>query len=161
MTDRADGVGAIQDLIAGAGVAAILGSVSGLFYVVQMFGFNLRPALLAVLLTAIYVGTNMLAGYLQLRHQRVEIQIRQRITGLVLNLLTGVTKLRVCGAENHAFRVWAGSSRARGGSASPWATSATWPPGDWRRLSGGVVAGDLLRLHVRPGLSRQKPERKH
>ncbi len=107
LADRAQGVDAIQNLVAGAGVAAVLGSVSGLFYVVQMFTFNLRLALLAILLTAIYVGFNLVANYLQLRYQRIELQLRGRITGLVLNLLTGVTKIRVCGAENHAFRVWA------------------------------------------------------
>src|SRR5690606_20090468 len=47
------------------------------------------------------------ANYLQLRYQRLEFQLRGRITGLVLNLLTGVTKLRVSGAEQHAFRIWA------------------------------------------------------
>jgi NHLM bacteriocin system ABC transporter ATP-binding protein len=107
LTDRAEGVGQIQQLIAGAGVAAILGSVSGLFYVVQMFSFNLNLALLAVLLTFLFVGFNMTANYLQLRYQRRELRVRGRITGLVLNLLTGVTKIRVCGAEAHAFRVWA------------------------------------------------------
>jgi NHLM bacteriocin system ABC transporter ATP-binding protein len=107
LADRADGVGAIQELVSGAGVAAILGSVSGLFYVVQMFSFNLNLALLAILLTFIFVGVNMTANYLQLRYQRIELRMRGRITGLVLNLLTGVTKIRVCGAESHAFRVWA------------------------------------------------------
>ncbi len=107
LADRAQGVDAIQRLVSGAGVAAILGSVSGLFYVVQMFGFNLRLALLAVLLTFIFVAVNMTANYLQLRYQRLELRLRGRISGLVLNLLTGVTKLRICGAEHHAFRVWA------------------------------------------------------
>jgi NHLM bacteriocin system ABC transporter ATP-binding protein len=107
LADRAQGVEAIQRLLSGAGVAAILGSVSGLFYVVQMFTFNLRLALLAIVLTFIYVSMNTGANYLQLRYQRIELQLRGRITGLVLNLLTGVTKLRVCAAEHHAFRVWA------------------------------------------------------
>jgi NHLM bacteriocin system ABC transporter ATP-binding protein len=107
LADRANGVEAIQGLLAGAGVAAILGSVSGLFYVVQMFSFNLRLALIAIVLTFVYVFVNMTANYLQLRYQRAELQLKGRITGLVLNLLTGVTKLRVCAAEHHAFRVWA------------------------------------------------------
>lgn len=107
MADRADGVSAIQDLVSGAGIAAILGSISGLFYVAQMFAYHSTLAVLAVVLTILYVGVNTGANYLQLRHQRVEFQLRGRITGLVLNLLTGVTKLRVCGAEQHAFRIWA------------------------------------------------------
>lgn len=107
LADRASGVDAIQQLISGAGVAAILGSVSGLFYVVQMFTYDTRLAVAAVVLTFIFVSTNMLANYLQLRHQRVEMQMRGRIAGLVLNLISGVSKLRICGAEPHAFRIWA------------------------------------------------------
>lgn len=107
LADRAGGVDQIQQLISGAGVAAILGSVSGLFYVFQMFTYDTSLALAAVGLTALFVGTNMLANYLQLRHQRVEMQLRGRIAGLVLNLISGVSKLRICGAEPHAFRVWA------------------------------------------------------
>jgi len=107
LADRAAGIDAIQELIAGAGVAAILGSVSGLFYVGQMFGYDLRLAMIAILLTITYVGFNMLCNYAQLRSQRDEIQLRGRISGLVLNLVTGVSKLRICGAEQHAFRVWA------------------------------------------------------
>jgi NHLM bacteriocin system ABC transporter ATP-binding protein len=107
LADRADGVDAIQDLVAGAGVSAILGSVSGVFFIGQMFGYNLRLAFLAIGLTAIFVGVNTAANYAQLRFQRTEIQLRGRITGIVLNLVTGVSKLRICGAEQHAFRVWA------------------------------------------------------
>ncbi|ODS52727.1 MAG: NHLP bacteriocin export ABC transporter permease/ATPase subunit [Acidobacteria bacterium SCN 69-37] len=107
LADRAEGVSAIQELVSGAGIAAILGSISGLFYVVQMFAYHSSLAMLAVVLTVIYVSVNTGANYLQLRYQRLEFQLRGRITGLVLNLLTGVTKLRVCGAEQHAFRVWA------------------------------------------------------
>ena len=107
LSDRVNGVDAIQNLVSGAGIAAVLGSFSGLFYVVLMFTYNIRLALLAIALTLVFVGTTMLANYLQLRHQRNEIAMRGRITGLVLNLITGVTKLRICGAEHHAFRVWA------------------------------------------------------
>jgi NHLM bacteriocin system ABC transporter ATP-binding protein len=107
LADRANGVEAIQQLFAGAGVAAILGSVSGLFYVVQMFAYDLRLALLALVLTVIFVGLTVGANYLQLRQQRREMTLRGRIAGLVLNLISGVSKLRIAGAEQHAFRVWA------------------------------------------------------
>jgi NHLM bacteriocin system ABC transporter ATP-binding protein len=107
LSDRAAGVDQIQQLISGAGVAAILGSFSGLFFVGQMFMYSGMLAGLAVGLTAVFVGFNTTLNYMQLRHQRVEVQIRGRITGLVLNLITGVAKLRITGAEQHAFRVWA------------------------------------------------------
>jgi len=46
-------------------------------------------------------------NYLQLRHQRVQMGMNGRLTGLVIQLISGVGKLRVCGAEEHGFRVWA------------------------------------------------------
>lgn len=107
LSDRAAGVDQIQGLVSGAGVAAILGSISGLFYVVQMFTYSLKLAGAAVVLTAIFVTVNWLGNYLQLTHQRTEIALRGRLQGLVLNLISGVNKLRITGAENHAFRIWA------------------------------------------------------
>jgi ATP-binding cassette subfamily C protein len=107
LSDRASGIDQIQELIAGAGVAAILGSLSGVFYVIQMMGYNTTLALLAMGLTFTFVTVNMIANYLQLRFQRQEIQYRGAIAGLVLNLISGVSKLRIAGAENHAFKVWA------------------------------------------------------
>jgi ATP-binding cassette subfamily C protein len=113
LADRAGGVDAIQQLISGAGIASVLGSLSGTFFVIQMLTYNFHLAGLAILLTMVYVSVNTLANYMQLRHQRVEIQMRGRIGGLVLNLITGVTKLRICGAEDHAFRVWASQFAAQ------------------------------------------------
>jgi ATP-binding cassette subfamily C protein len=107
LSDRASGIDQIQELIAGAGVAAILGSLSGLFYVVQMLTYNVTLALVAMVLTFTFVVVNMACNYAQLRYQRTEIQYRGAIAGLVLNLISGVSKLRIAGAENHAFRVWA------------------------------------------------------
>jgi ATP-binding cassette subfamily C protein len=107
LADRAAGVDQIQQIVSGAGVAAVLGSFSGLFYVGQMFTYSLRLAVAAVVLTLVYVGTTTLANYLQLRYQRREMELHGRIQGLVLNLISGVAKLRVTGAENHAFRIWA------------------------------------------------------
>lgn len=107
LAERAAGIDAIQSLVSGAGVGAVLGSLSGVFYVVLMFMYNLHLALAAIGLTVFFVGTTTLSNYLQLRYQRVEIQMRGRISGLVLNLITGVSKLRISGAEHHAFRVWA------------------------------------------------------
>ena len=107
LAERVGGVDAIQSLLSGAGVAAILGSLSGLAYFVLMFTYNMRLALAAVALSASFVTFTFVANYLQLTYQRREIQIKGRLTGLVLNLINGVTRIRICGAEHHAFRVWA------------------------------------------------------
>lgn len=107
LADRASGVDQIRGIVAGAGIAAILGSFSSIFNVFQMIGYHMTLAMVAIGLTLGYVGVTTTANWVQLRFQRDEQRKRGRITGLVLQLISGVAKLRVCGAENHAFRVWA------------------------------------------------------
>jgi ATP-binding cassette subfamily C protein len=94
-------------MVAGAGVSAILGSLSSVFYVVLMFQYHLGMAILAMFLTVVFVGVTTTANLLQLRHQRAMLSLQGKITGLVLQLVGGISKLRVAGAENHAFRIWA------------------------------------------------------
>ena len=107
LADRAAGVNEIRRLVAGAGIGAVLGSLSSVFYVVLMFKYSFALALLAIGLTLFYVACTTTFNYLQLRQQRQEMQVSGAITGLVLQFISGVGKLRVAGAENHAFRVWA------------------------------------------------------
>jgi ATP-binding cassette subfamily C protein len=48
-----------------------------------------------------------LSGYFQVRYGRILGDIEGRISGLVLQLVTGIAKFRVAGAEARAFAVWA------------------------------------------------------
>ena len=88
---------------------ALLGSFASLFNAGQMFVYSVKLAVVAVGLTLLYVLLTTLFNYLKLRLERREMHQRGRISGTVLQLITGVPKLRVTGSEDHAFRVWATS----------------------------------------------------
>lgn len=107
LADRAAGVDQIRSIISGAGVAAILGSFSSLFNAVQMVTYSGALALTAIGLTLVYVLVSWIVNFLQLKYQRQEFALRGKLSGLVLQLISGVAKLRVAGAEGHAFRMWA------------------------------------------------------
>lgn len=107
LADRAAGVNQIRSIISGAGVGAILGTISSSFNAVQMLTYSGPLALVAIAMTFVYVLVSWLVNYLQLRYQRREFALRGRISGLVLQLIGGVAKLRVAGAEDHAFKMWA------------------------------------------------------
>lgn len=106
LADRAAGINRIRGLLAGAGVSAILGSLSSVFFVVLMFVYNFQLALIAMVLTAVFVGVTFVANYAQIRLQRQQFTLNGKIASLVLQLLSGVSKLRTSGAENHAFYTW-------------------------------------------------------
>lgn len=107
LADRAGAIDKIRSIIAGTGVSAILGSFASLFNAVQMCFYSIPLALVAITLTLIYVAMTTLTNYLKLKVQRRQMYQKGALTGLVLQLISGVTKLRVSGAEPHAFRVWA------------------------------------------------------
>ncbi len=107
LAERAAGINAIRSLLAGAGVAAILGTLSSVFFVGLMFYYSLRLALVAMALTLLFVGFSFVANLLQIRAQRENLQYQGKLAGLVLQLLSGVAKLRTSGSESHAFAVWA------------------------------------------------------
>ncbi|HWX24523.1 MAG TPA: ATP-binding cassette domain-containing protein, partial [Vicinamibacteria bacterium] len=96
-----------RGLVSRSGVTGILASLSSVAFVFQMFFYNFKLGLVAILLTFLLVSVTTIGNYLQMGYQRNEAQMQGRISGLVLQLIIGVAKVRVCGAENHAFRVWA------------------------------------------------------
>ncbi|HVS15081.1 MAG TPA: NHLP bacteriocin export ABC transporter permease/ATPase subunit [Thermoanaerobaculia bacterium] len=108
LAQRAQGISAIRDLLAGAGIASVLGFVSSIFYVALMVYYDARLGLVAIGLTVVFVAVTVGANALQLRYQRQAVNRQGRLQGLVLQLLSGIAKLRIAGAESHAFRVWAG-----------------------------------------------------
>ncbi len=107
LADRAAGINSIRGLVAKAGVGAVLGALSSVGYVFVMLKTSAKLTAAALIITFILVSFTTAANYIQLRYQRQEMEVKGRISGLVLQLITGVAKLRVGAAENHAFRVWA------------------------------------------------------
>jgi NHLM bacteriocin system ABC transporter ATP-binding protein len=53
------------------------------------------------------LGATALTGYGQLRFQRPMYHVRGKVAGLVLQLITGIARLRVAGAEERALALWA------------------------------------------------------
>src|SRR6185295_7007095 len=100
-------ISAIRHALTGAGVSSILGSFSSIFFVGLMLWYDLQLGALAIALCLLFVAATTAINLIQLRSQREELDVRGRISGLVLQIVAGVGKVRVAGAENHAFRVWA------------------------------------------------------
>ena len=104
---RAGGIAEIRKLLSGAVVMGILTGLFSLlsfpllFYYDSTLGFvGLGIAIVAFL----FVGS---AGYFQMKHQRNLKNVEGNISGLVFQIITGIAKLRVAGAEGYAFTYWA------------------------------------------------------
>ena len=107
LAQRVSTIDAMRQLLSGATVQAVMTSMFSVFLLVQLFFYSWQLAFLGTALVMLAMGATMLAGYLKLTRQRDVMKIEGRISALVLQLLTGVSKLRVTGAESRAFAEWA------------------------------------------------------
>ncbi|HEU4586886.1 MAG TPA: NHLP bacteriocin export ABC transporter permease/ATPase subunit [Gemmatimonadaceae bacterium] len=104
---RAMGIDGVRQLVSGSTVTAIVAGVTSLGNYLLLFRYSARLALWATLLISTALAVTFLGGYAQLSHQRGVAALQSRTSGVVLQLLTSISKLRVAGAEAHAFASWA------------------------------------------------------
>ncbi len=104
---RAMGISQIRIILSGATLNSILSSIFSVFTFCILFFYDTKLAWIACLLVMLSVGITSLLGYWQLRYARRVLEISNKISGMMLQLIGGVTKFRVAGAEGRAFYQWA------------------------------------------------------
>ena len=104
---RSLAISQIRELLTGSTLESIFSGIFSAFSFVLMFYYSWRLALLATALTAIAFLVPVGVGILQVRRLREMSEVQGRISGMVLQFVTGIAKLRVTGKELRAFTVWA------------------------------------------------------
>lgn len=104
---RAMGIGQIRQVLSNTTLNTIISSVFSIFNGLLMFKYNVKLALVGMGLVVIAIGISTGLGYLQIRYERNTVDITNKISGLVLQIIGGISKLRVAGAEHRAFYQWA------------------------------------------------------
>jgi NHLM bacteriocin system ABC transporter ATP-binding protein len=97
----------IRQTLSGNTLNSVLASLFSIFSLGLLFYYDARLAWLAIGLVAAAIIVTMAAGYLQIKYQRELVDIQGRVSGMVLQLITGITKFRVAGTEERAFVYWA------------------------------------------------------
>ncbi|MEG3620131.1 NHLP bacteriocin export ABC transporter permease/ATPase subunit [Magnetovibrio sp. PR-2] len=106
----------IRAAITGIVLSGILSGVFSIFSFALLFYYEPRAAMLATGLFLVLMGVTVWVGYAQLKANFEAEKIGGKIYGMVLQIINGVTKLRLAGAETRAFNLWGkafGDVRAR------------------------------------------------
>lgn len=104
---RAGAITRIEQLISGSASQALLGGVFAIFSFALLLYYDWRLGLWAVLLTVFFAGLSLLLLCLQLRQERQLAHLDGRLQSLVLQLVSGIAKLRLSASEGRAFARWA------------------------------------------------------
>jgi ATP-binding cassette subfamily C protein len=107
LATRLAGVDAIRRHLTGVTLAALLSGLFALVNLILLFFLDGKIAWLALGLVGLATVLIGLAGAVILHYERPLSLIQARLSGSVLQLLNGISKLRVAGAEARAFAVWA------------------------------------------------------
>jgi NHLM bacteriocin system ABC transporter ATP-binding protein len=106
LADRSLGIAQIRHVLTSTTLASILSGFFSIFSAALLFYYSPRLALIGVGLTATAFLITIIAACIELQFQRHSWSLSGLISGIVLEFITGVAKLRVAGAENRAFVVW-------------------------------------------------------
>ena len=102
-------ISVMRQTLTGSVLSSFLSGIFSIVSFVLLFYYSPRLALLAVFITAVAVVVTICLGWFQVRTQRELLAVSGRLSGLLLELINGVAKLRVSGTENRAFASWARS----------------------------------------------------
>ncbi|MCP3955946.1 MAG: NHLP bacteriocin export ABC transporter permease/ATPase subunit [Desulfobacterales bacterium] len=109
LASRVNAITTIRQHLTGVALSSILSGIFSVFYLIILFFYSIKLAIVAILATVLPFLVTVVSGYFEIKYGRELLDIKGKIAGIVLQFLTGLSKLRVAGAEYRAFAVWATS----------------------------------------------------
>ncbi|AWW27551.1 NHLP bacteriocin export ABC transporter permease/ATPase subunit [Acetobacterium carbinolicum] len=103
---RATGFAMIQKILSVNVITMIITSSFSIINGLYIFTISPTIGLLAMGLTAISVAITLVIGKMQMKCQRASLEMSNDISGMVFELITSVSRLRVAGAESRSYLKW-------------------------------------------------------
>mgnify|MGYP001244423869 CR=1 FL=1 len=103
---RAGSVAAIRQALSGTTMSAVFSALFSSTQFFLLFYYSSRLAWLAAVLVAVGIGAVALLGYVMVRKERQLADLNGKLTGIVFQIVGGVSKFRMAGAEKRAFGLW-------------------------------------------------------
>lgn len=107
LQSRVSSITAIRRKLSGTALDAILSGAFALLNLGLLFYYSAKLAVLAVLVALLVASVTVISGVLLLKKQRPLLALDGELYGLMVQLINGVSKLRIAGAEPRAFAQWA------------------------------------------------------
>lgn len=107
LANRAGSVNAIRQLLSGVALSTILSGLFSVFNLGLLFYYSWELALVAAVLVIVFLTVMLPVSYAEYHFRRQLMEIAGKISGTMFQILNGIAKFRMTGAENRAFHLWA------------------------------------------------------
>jgi len=106
LNSRVSAVSQIQQKLSNTVLKTVFSSLFSLLNLGLLFFYSWHLALIALVVALVNTLVTIVSGILTLRQVRPLLECQGKLSGVVVQLVNGVTKLRVAGAESKAFAYW-------------------------------------------------------
>jgi NHLM bacteriocin system ABC transporter ATP-binding protein len=106
LSSRVGSVNQIQQLLSGAVLKTLFSGLFSFLNLGLLIYYDGTLALVTLAIALIYVVLTLASGLLTLRKMRPLMELQGQLLGVMVQLINGVAKLRVAGAEARAFAYW-------------------------------------------------------
>lgn len=107
LTQRVNGVDAIQQIVASVASQTLLALVTLVFSMGLLFVYNATLAFIVLVVTVITATITAFITIAQIRRLRTMYDAKGRASGVMLQIVQGAEKVRAAAAENRALGAWA------------------------------------------------------
>lgn len=107
LSSRTKSLSSLCSMLTNAILTTGLTSIFSLIYIGQIFSYAPTLVIPALTITFITAAFSILSTLIQMRRSRQAMALDARENGLIFSLISGVQKLKLCGAERRAFSNWA------------------------------------------------------
>lgn len=106
LQSRVTSISQIRRQLGGTTVINLVSALFALLNLGLLFYYNFKLALVAIAVALVAIAVTTLSGMMLVRKIRPLLELQGTIFGHTVQLINGISKLRVAGAEERAFATW-------------------------------------------------------
>ena len=106
LAERSMGIERIRDTLSTTVLGAIISGIFSVFYLALLFFYDLKLALLALVLGLVVAGFTLTISLLAYKHVVFMRRMDAMISGFLLMAIRGINKIRVTGSKEKVFSLW-------------------------------------------------------
>jgi ATP-binding cassette subfamily C protein len=106
LQSRVTSISTIRRQLSGATLITLITGLFSLLNLGLLFYYSVKLALVAVAVAIVAIAVTTLSGVLLVRKVRPLLELKGNIFGQTVQLINGISKLRVAGAEDRGFASW-------------------------------------------------------
>ncbi|MEM1483410.1 NHLP bacteriocin export ABC transporter permease/ATPase subunit [Oscillospiraceae bacterium PP1C4] len=100
---RAYGMSQVISMIFNTVISGMVAAAFSLLYLFRMFKYAKKLSWIALLMLVLALALVIILGILQMKKEKEVLELESQSNSLIYQLLSGISKIRIAGIENHAL----------------------------------------------------------